>query len=109
MPRSNNDRNPLRYVREGTWPEVLLTPEAPISAHCGLLLARNMEQVMAEEHISRRHLAEVAAVAHSTVFRVLSGDVLPDIGTLARIEHALHRQVWPALEAVRASIENACP
>ncbi|WP_405973287.1 helix-turn-helix domain-containing protein [Streptomyces sp. NBC_00988] len=42
-------------------------------------------------------------VAHSTVARVLNGEVLPDIGTLTRIEDALDVQLWPGPAAVRAA------
>ncbi|WP_405848561.1 transcriptional regulator [Streptomyces niveus] len=108
MPRSNNDRAPVHYIGEGAWPQVSLVPEAPLSAHCGLLLARNLHEVIGEEGLSLRRFAEVAAVAHSTVFRVLNGNVLPDVGTLARLECAVNRQLWPSPAAVRASTHSTC-
>lgn len=101
MPRSNNDKPPLFYVADGTWPEVTLAVDAPLSAHCGLLLARDLRRTMRSCGLSLRGLAEVACVAHSTVARVVNGDVLPDIGTLTRLEDALDHQLWPGPSAVR--------
>ncbi|MGQ4363561.1 helix-turn-helix domain-containing protein [Streptomyces sp. SAS_272] len=103
MPRSNNDKYPLFYVADGTWPEVILAADAPLSAHCGLLLARDLNRTMRSRGLSLRSLAETARVAHSTVARVLNGDVLPDIGTLTRLEDALDFQLWPGPSAVRAA------
>ncbi|GAA2623723.1 hypothetical protein GCM10010307_09360 [Streptomyces vastus] len=81
MPRSDNDKHPLYYVADGDWPEVTLTHDAPLSAYCGLLLASDLNRTMRSRKLSLRGLADVACVAHSTVARVLNGDVLPDIGT----------------------------
>ncbi|WP_193241554.1 helix-turn-helix domain-containing protein [Streptomyces phaeolivaceus] len=103
MPRSNNDKFPLFYVTDGPWPQVVLAPTAPLSAHCGLLLARDLDRTMRSRELSLRGLAEMAQVAHSTVARVLNGEVLPDIGTLTRLEDALDLQLWPGPAAVRAA------
>ncbi|WP_328494663.1 helix-turn-helix transcriptional regulator [Streptomyces sp. NBC_00414] len=107
MPRSNNDKHPLFYVAEGDWPHVALAADAPLSAHCGLLLALDLEQTMRSRDLSLRGLAEIASVAHSTVARVLNGDVLPDIGTLTRLEDALDHQLWPGPSAVRDAAVSA--
>ncbi|WP_159058701.1 helix-turn-helix domain-containing protein [Streptomyces caeruleatus] len=90
-------------MADGSWPEVVLAPTAPLSAHCGLLLARDLDRTMRSCELSLRGLAEVAHVAHSTVARVLNGEVLPDIGTLTRLEDALDSQLWPGPVAVRAA------
>ncbi len=103
MPRSHNDKHPLYYVADGNWPEVTLTHDSPLSAHCGLLLAGNLNRTMRSRKLSLRALADTACIAHSTVARVLNGDVLPDIGTLTRLEDALDHQLWPGPAAIRAS------
>ena len=102
MPRSNNDKHPFSYVMEGTWPRATLVADAPLSAFCGLLIARDLNQEMRSRDLSLRSLADMAGVAHSTIARVVRGDVLPDIGTLTRLEDALDHQLWPGLPAVRA-------
>ncbi|MFF8618264.1 helix-turn-helix domain-containing protein [Streptomyces sp. NPDC015350] len=107
MPRSNNDKNPCRYVLCGTWPEVTLSPDAPLSAHSSLLLARSLGQLMTDRDLSLRDVSRVSGVAHSTVARVLTGEVLPDIGTLTRLEVGLGHQLWPEPHAVRDSARQA--
>ncbi|WP_225320615.1 helix-turn-helix domain-containing protein [Streptomyces luteolifulvus] len=59
---------------------------------------------MRSRKLSLRRLADVACVAHSTVARVLNGDVLPDIGTLTRLEDALDHQLWPGPSPIRTSV-----
>ncbi|MGK5640532.1 helix-turn-helix domain-containing protein [Streptomyces sp. URMC 126] len=103
MPRSNNDQAPRRYLLTGHWPQATLDPTAPLSAHCGLLLARDLAQLMDARGLSLRSLSAAAGIAHSTVARVLTGEVLPDIGTLTRLEDALDHQLWPGPHAVRAA------
>jgi hypothetical protein len=49
---------------------------------------------MAEAGIGHRALAASSGVAHTTIGRILAGTVLCDIGTLARLEHALGRRLW---------------
>ncbi|WP_405775407.1 hypothetical protein OG241_09510 [Streptomyces sp. NBC_01390] len=43
------------------------------------------------------------AVLVATIARVLNSHVLPDIGTLTRLEDALDHQLWPGPAAIRAS------
>ncbi|MFG2943450.1 hypothetical protein [Streptomyces sp. NPDC048282] len=104
MPRSNNDKHPFFYVADESRPDVTLNSEAPLSAHCGLLLASNLNRTMRSRKLPLRGLADVACVAHYTVARVLNGDVLPDIGTLTRLEDALDHQLRPGPAAIRASV-----
>lgn len=103
MPRSSNDKVPCAYVIEGTWPYADLAPDAPVSAHYGQALARNIERALASSGHSLRTLADATGITHSTISRVLNGKVLPDIGTLARLEVAIGFQIWPGLAAVPPS------
>lgn len=100
MPRSSNDKVPRDYVASGTWPHAALTPDAPVSAHYGQALARNIERALASTGQSLRMLAEATGITHSTISRVVNGRVLPDLGTLARLEAALGFQIWPGLAAL---------
>lgn len=95
MPRSSNDKVPRDYVVDETWPHAALVPDAPVSAHYGQALARNLENALAVSGHSLRTLAEATGITHSTISRVIHGKVMPDLGTLARLEAAFGFQVWP--------------
>lgn len=95
MPRSSNDKVPRDYVADDAWPYAALPPDAPASAHYGQALARNLENALAVSGYSLRALAEDTGITHSTISRVLHGRVLPDLGTIARLEVVFGFQLWP--------------
>ncbi|MCV7067488.1 helix-turn-helix transcriptional regulator [Mycolicibacterium farcinogenes] len=49
---------------------------------------------MVQTGTGQRALAVATGVAHTTIGRILAGTVLCDIGTLAKLEHALGRPLW---------------
>lgn len=57
--------------------------------------------------IGLRALGDRAGVSHATISRLLRGMVLPDVGTLARLEVAMRRDLWPGLQAVQADADLA--
>ncbi|MEB3050370.1 helix-turn-helix transcriptional regulator [Mycolicibacter sp. MYC123] len=95
MPRSNADRPPVAYVASGAWPDAELVADAPASAFAAQGLARALRAAMAEAATGQRALATTSGVAHTTIGRILAGTVLCDIGSLARLEDALGRTIWP--------------
>lgn len=95
MPRSSNDMVPSAYVVDGTWPHAVLADDAPASAHYGQAFARNLARALTLTNQSLRTLAETTGLTHSTISRVLNGKVMPDLGTLARLEVAFGFQLWP--------------
>lgn len=99
MPRSQNDQLPLTYVVSGTWPTAELAADAPPSAHYGQALALRLDEAIARADVSLRVLGERAGVSHATISRLRRGEVLPDIGTIARLETTLGAPLWPGLAA----------
>ncbi|MFJ5228156.1 helix-turn-helix domain-containing protein [Streptomyces sp. NPDC088400] len=71
--------------------------DAPVSAYYGQAFARNLAQAMATAEIGLRALGDRAGVSHATISRLLRGMVLPDMGTLARLEAAIGTGLWPDL------------
>ncbi|MHA7661988.1 helix-turn-helix domain-containing protein [Metapseudomonas otitidis] len=94
MSRSHGDQPPITYLAAGAWPDGKLTADAPPSAAAAQHLARTLRVVMAETRTGQRALASATGVAHTTIGRILAGAVLCDIGTLAKLEHALGRPLW---------------
>jgi helix-turn-helix protein len=101
MSRSNGDQPPIAYVAAGTWPDAEMAAGAPPSASAAQDFARALAAAMDEAGVGQRALAASSGVAHTTIGRILAGTVLCDIGTLARLEHALGRRLWPAYDAPR--------
>ncbi|MFF8786678.1 helix-turn-helix domain-containing protein [Streptomyces sp. NPDC015125] len=95
MPRSNNDQPPCAYVVGGEWPRAVLADDAPVSAFYGQEVAKKLARAMEEHEFGLRRLGEEAGVAHTTIGRIIRGQVLPDIGTLARLEMTLETVLWP--------------
>ncbi len=96
MPRSHGDQVPAAYVASGQWPHAHLRTDAPVSAHYGQQIARRLAEAMSQAGLSARKLATLSGLDNRTIGRVLLGDVLPDVGTLARLETALKLDLWPA-------------
>jgi transcriptional regulator with XRE-family HTH domain len=82
-------------VTAGVWPDAELDPGAPPSASAAQQLARALREAMTETATRQRALAAASGVAHTTIGRILAGTVLCDIGSLARLEYALGRRLWP--------------
>ncbi|OBJ81399.1 hypothetical protein A9W97_02445 [Mycobacterium gordonae] len=95
MARSNGDKSPVAYVASGVWPNADIKPDAPPSAAAAQHLARALGAAMADTGTGQRALAVASGVAHTTIGRILAGTVLCDIGSLARLERALGRRLWP--------------
>ncbi|GAY17243.1 MULTISPECIES: hypothetical protein [Mycobacteriaceae] len=95
MARSNGDKPPVAYVASGVWPNADIKADAPPSASAAQHLARALGAAMAETATGQRALAVTSGVAHTTIGRILAGTVLCDIGSLARLEHALGQRLWP--------------
>jgi hypothetical protein len=72
-----------------------MRPDVPPSAQAAQQLARALGAAMAETATGQRALATASGVAHTTIGRILAGTVLCDIGSLARLEYALERRLWP--------------
>lgn len=94
--RSARDDAPLAHVVSGRWPDVVLDVGAPVSATAALGLARNIIDAAEKAEISMREVSKRAGVSSSTLTRIVAGQVLCDIGTLARLEAALDVDLWPS-------------
>lgn len=97
MARSHGVRRPVSYLAAGAWPSGQLVADAPPSASAAQHVARELHRAMTQTRVGQRALATATGVAHTTIGRILAGTVWCDIGTLASLEHALGRTLWPRL------------
>lgn len=96
MPRSGGDAAPREYVARGQWPSGRLRKDAPASAVYGQeFVKRLLKALKAKGDPSMRSIEREARVSRRTIERVLSGEVLPDFGAVARLEVWLEADLWP--------------
>ncbi|WP_259316588.1 helix-turn-helix domain-containing protein [Kitasatospora xanthocidica] len=94
MPRTQ--QSPAQFVASGDWPDVELAEDAPPEAVVGLAFVLRLRGELAERSWSARELGRQAGVAHTTINRLLAGEVLPDVATIVRLEVALRIDLYPA-------------
>lgn len=92
-------RRPAQYVRDGQWPHAQLRADAPETIHAVQAFVASLDAAMQREGLSSRALSTRTGIAHSTIGRLLAGEVLCDIGTLAALENALGERLWPGRRA----------
>ncbi|WP_316521194.1 helix-turn-helix domain-containing protein [Kitasatospora brasiliensis] len=93
---SRTQQSTVRFVASGTWPDVELVEDAPPEAVVGLAFVRRLRDALADQSWSARELSRRAGVAHTTINRLLAGEVLPDVATIIRLEVALRIDLYPA-------------
>jgi len=71
-------------------------PDAKSSDHAGeiaRLLARALQEALGDRSV--RSVAAAAGLDEGTLRRVLSGEGWPDVRTVALLEHALQKPLYP--------------
>lgn len=91
--RSDIDQPPVAYLTSGEWPGGQI--EGPVAVTYAQQLARNLHTAMGE--MSLRELGRQAGVHHTTIRAILMGERWADLVTVAKLEQALHRRLWPDL------------
>jgi len=83
--------SPRAHVVSGEWPHAQL--DGDHAAEAAQQFAARLVTAAAQR--SLRTIEAVTGVDHATVSRILSGDVWPDIATVAHLEHGLETDLWP--------------
>ncbi|WP_053734044.1 hypothetical protein [Nocardia sp. NRRL S-836] len=96
VPRRSGDQPPAAYVIEGTFPDVVLRADAPVSAHFAVAFAQALKAAVVAHTGSLRSIAKAAGVTHPTVMRILDGQTLPDLRSISGLEVALQARLYPA-------------
>lgn len=86
-------RKPRDYVLEGDWPQASLADHH--GAHVAQQLAARLAEAMGRQAVSAKRLGVISGVNRQTIANVLAGAVWPDLITIANLERALQRQLWP--------------
>lgn len=82
--------SPSEHVLGGEWPDGSFDAyDAEVAAG----FVRNLQVAIGSR--SLREVARQAGIHHTTVMRILAGDVWPDLSSIARLELALGCPLWP--------------
>lgn len=85
--------HPRDYLADGqTWPYGRLVGHAPPPARLAQGLSRRLHAAKADESV--RSVAGAAEVSPQAVLNLLNGTTWGDLPTIARIEAALHTNLW---------------
>lgn len=87
---------PRSYLAAGT--EFIggtLAADAPPGAQAAQVIARTLRADIDADGRGIRNLAAAAGTTHTTIRRVLNGNVYADVDTLAPLQAALGVHLWP--------------
>lgn len=88
-------------TKEGSYPEGPFQTETPIYATRTAAFVRNLNNALSNDSRSVRQICLAAGINPGTVSRLLSGQAVPDLGTIAILEDELGRDLWAARPIVK--------
>ena len=93
---SRSYQPPASFVVEGgTWPGGPFADSAPAYAKVTGALVARLASLMEERGLTLRAVASPAGIDPTSLSRLLTGKVVPDLGTIANLELALESDLWP--------------
>lgn len=84
---------PCEFVIDGEWPRAGLADHH--GARVAQQVARRLGEAMLEQRLSAKRLGTISDVNRQTIANVLNGTVWPDLLTIANLEQALRKRLWP--------------
>lgn len=98
--RAGISGRPRDFLLAGeTWPEGRLRRDAPVTIVYTAHIVGALTAALREAGWSNTLAAERIGVSRQSLQRVLAGDVVPDLHTLARAEQVLGVRLWPSTVA----------
>lgn len=87
---------PASFVSDtGTWPCGPFRDDAPPYATVTAALVARVSSLMDQGRLSLRAVAAPAGIDPTSLSRLLTGKVVPDLATIANLERALDTDLWP--------------
>lgn len=94
--RPDQHQPPHEYAADdGTWPHGPWQPDTPITVRYAAVIAERLEQAIWDSGLNVAETARQMGVSRRTLHAVLSGEVLPDMRTIALAEQVLAVRLWP--------------
>lgn len=102
MSSSRRYQHPRGFLTpDGTWPTGPFRDDAPGYATRTAALTQRLVAALADTGESQRQVALAAGIDPGTLSRILSGQAVPDLGTIDALERALHKALWPPFKRNR--------
>ncbi len=79
----------------GEWPHGPFSADSPVYALTTAALVAGLQQIMTARGLTLRAAAQPAGIDPTSLSRLLTGKVVPDLGTIAALEHSLDADLWP--------------
>lgn len=93
---SRSYRPPAEFVTaDGSWPQGPIDPQAPAYARVCAALVSRLQEHMTAHGLSLRAVANPAGIDPTSLSRLVTGKVVPDLATIAHLEEALGIDLWP--------------
>lgn len=87
---------PAGFVaQDGEWPLGPFLPTTPAYAHVTARLVASLSAVMSRRGLSLRAVAVPAGIDPTSLSRLVTGKVVPDLGTIVALENSLGVDLWP--------------
>ena len=87
---------PASFVAEGgEWPAGPFAQDTPAYALVTARLVQRLQTVMARRGLSLRAVAVPAGMDPTSLSRLITGKVVPDLATIACLEQELDTDLWP--------------
>lgn len=94
--RSEKALPPRDYVvAQQAWPHGGLANDTPTGVRALQVIAQRLRDHMDQEALSARTVSTRSGVGTQVITRLLNGQSVPDVGTVARLEVALSIRLWP--------------
>lgn len=87
---------PASFIADnGLWPSGPFRAQTPAYASVTAALVARIAAVMEQRGLSLRAVAVPAGIDPTSLSRLLTGKVVPDLATIANLEQALDTDLWP--------------
>ena len=89
-------QQPASFVSaDGLWPKGPFVENPPVYAIVTARLVSTLQDEMTRRGLSLRAVATPAGIDATSLSRLITGKVVPDLATIANLEAALDIDLWP--------------
>jgi hypothetical protein len=96
VPSSRRYEPPRDFLApRGEWPAGPFQKDTPLYADRTAALVSRLANAITSDGRSQRQVSLAAGIDPGTLSRILTGQAVPDLGTIATLEDTLDSDLWP--------------